>query len=207
MAKGRKAQQSEATRGKLLRVARGLFTRQGYAGTGTDEVVDRAGVTRGALYHHFRSKQALFRAVYEQIEKELAEKLVQSALARSQASRWEQLRAGAEAFLDACLDPAVQRIALVEAPSVLGWETWRSIDAQYGFGLLRAGLQLAMDAGEIEPQPVGPLAHVLLAALNEAALVIARADDVKVARVEVGATVLRLLEGLRVRDVPEMHVP
>ncbi len=131
------------------------------------------------------------------MEKELGEHLVKITLSQPRSTRWAQLQAGAEGFLDACLDPALQRIALIDAPSVLGWETWRSIDAQHGFGLLRAGLQAAMDAGELEPQPVAPLAHLLLAALMEAALVITRADDVKAARAEVGATVNRLLEGLR----------
>lgn len=200
MAKGRKAEQSEATRGDLMKVARALFAERGFAGTGTEEIVERAGVTRGALYHHFRDKEDLFRAVYEQVEQELAEQVVAATLKLSQANRLDQLRAGADAFLDACLDPAVQQIALVDAPSVLGWQAWRAIDAKYGFGLLRAGLEGAMDAGEIAQQPAGPLAHVLLAALTEAALVIANADDVESARSEVGATVLRLLDGLRARD-------
>lgn len=197
MVTGRKAEQSEATRSDLLKVARNLFAEQGYAGTSTEEIVKQAGVTRGALYHHFRDKKALFQAVYEQVEKELGEDLVEIALRLPQASGWERLLAGADGFLDACRDPAVQQIALIDAPSVLGWETWRSIDAEHGLGLLRAGLQAAMDAGEIESHPVAPLAHILLAALMEAALMIARADDVEAARVEVGATVLRLLEGLR----------
>ncbi|MEX0787067.1 MAG: helix-turn-helix domain-containing protein [Dehalococcoidia bacterium] len=197
--KSRKAVQSEATRGELMKVARALFAERGFAGTATEEIAERAGVTRGALYHHFRDKEDLFRAVYEEVEMELAEKVVARTLSLSQATRLEQLRAGAEAFLDACLDPAVQQIALVDAPSVLGWETWRAIDAQYGFGLLRGGLQAAIDAGEIVDQPAGPLAHLLLGALDEAALLIARADDVKAARSEVGAAVLRLLDGLRAK--------
>jgi AcrR family transcriptional regulator len=195
--KGRKAEQSEATRTGLLKVARELFADQGYAATGTEEIVERAGVTRGALYHHFRDKQDLFRAVYEDVERELAERLVAITMARASEGPLEVLRAGCEAFLDACLEPAVQRIALIDAPSVLGWEAWREIDAKYGLGLLRGGLQAAMDAGEIAPQPAELLAHVLLGALDEAALLIARADDVRAARREVGATVLRVLEGLR----------
>jgi len=86
---------------------------------------------------------------------------------------------------------------LLDAPSVLGWETWRRIDAEYGLGLVRQSLQAAMDAGYVDSLPVDPLAHILLGALNEAAMVIARAEDIQAARVEVGAVVDRLLTGLK----------
>ena len=104
---------------------------------------------------------------------------------------------GCQAFLDACLEPAVQRIILLDAPSVLGWETWRRIEAEYGLGLIRQSLQAAMKAGYVDTQPVDPLAHILLGALNEAAMVIARAEDEQSTRAEVGAVVDRLLKGLK----------
>lgn len=195
--KRRKAEQSEGTRRALLDTARALFAARGYAETATEEIVQRAGVTRGALYHHFRDKEDLFRAVYEDLERELAEKI--AAAAMTKADVWDQMLAGAEAFLDACLEPAVQRIALLDAPSVLGWEAWREIGSRYGLGLLKAVLQAAMDAGVIDRRPVEPLAHMLLGAIDEAAMVLARAEDPERARTEVGATVARVLEGLRAR--------
>jgi len=190
-----KAEQSELTQGALLQAAREIFTAKGYAATATEEIVQRAGVTRGALYHHFRDKEELFQAVFEAAERELVEK-VRAAIGSAQLGSWEGLSVGCQAFLDACLEPAVQRIILLDAPSVLGWETWRRIDAEYGLGLVRHGLQAAMEAGDVDPLPVEPLAHMLLGALNEAALLIARAEGVQSARAEVGAVVDRLLKGL-----------
>ena len=190
-----KAEQSELTQGALLQAAREIFTAKGYAATATEEIVQRAGVTRGALYHHFRDKEELFQAVFEAAERELVEK-VRAAIGSAQLGPWEGLSVGCQAFLDACLEPAVQRIILLDAPSVLGWETWRRIDAEYGLGLVRHGLQAAMEAGDVDPLPVEPLAHMLLGALNEAALLIARAEGVQSARAEVGAVVDRLLKGL-----------
>jgi AcrR family transcriptional regulator len=191
-----KAEQSELTRGALLQAACALFTEKGYADTATEEIVQRAGVTRGALYHHFRDKEDLFQAVFEDAERDLVEK-VRTAVDLAKTEPWEGLRVGCQAFLDACLEPAVQRIVLLDAPSVLGWETWRRIDAEYGVGLVRQSLQAAMDAGEVDLLPVDPLAHILLGALTEAAMVIARAEDVQSARAEVGAVVDRLLKGLK----------
>jgi AcrR family transcriptional regulator len=194
--KSRKAEQSEATRRGLIDVARGLFAERGYAQVSTEEIVQRAGVTRGALYHHFSGKRDLFETVFERLEQEVAEKIAAAALVDSDPWRQQQLAIGA--FLDACLDRAVQRIALVDAPSVLGLQRWREIEATYGLALVRAGLQSVMDAGLIEQQPVEPLAHLVFGALTEAGLVIARAEDVGATRAEVGASVDRLLEGLRV---------
>jgi AcrR family transcriptional regulator len=174
-----------------------LFAKKGFAATGTEEIVQRAGVTRGALYYHFRDKQDLFRAVDEEVEADLADKIATAALAKRDP--WARLAAGCNAYLDASFDPAVRRIVLIDAPSVLGWEGWRAIDAKYGMGLLEGGLQAAMDVGAIASQPVTPLAHLLLAALSEACMVIAHADDGARARNEMGASVTRLLEGLRTK--------
>src|SRR4051812_5665408 len=190
-----RAQQSEATRAKLLRVGRDLFARRGFAGVATEEIVRRAGVTRGALYHHFRDKRDLFAAVVEQVEQEVLERVAEAALAESDA--WEQQRAAIDAYLDVCLEPAVQRIVLVDAPSVLGLEAWRDIEARYGLGLVSAGLQSVMEAGYIEQQPIEPLAHLLLGALTEGGLLIARAEDRVAARREVGDSLDRILSGLR----------
>jgi AcrR family transcriptional regulator len=194
-----KAERSEATRSALIATARTLFAQRGYAAVGTEEIVRATGVTRGALYHHFAGKMELFRAVYEDVERELVERIGSSALSSAE-DPLQALHAGAQAFLDACEDPAVQRIALLDAPAVLGWEQWRAIGLQYGFGLVEGTVQAAMDAGLIERQPVRPLAHLLLGAIDEGAMLVARADDGGRTREEVGSSVVRLLEALRPRE-------
>ena len=194
--KNRKAEQSEATRAALIDAARALFSERGYAAVSTEEIVQAAGVTRGALYHHFKDKQDLFAAVVEGIEHQTIEHVAAAAVAETDP--WEQQRAAVGAFLDTCLDPAVQRIVLTDAPSVLGLATWREIEARHGLALVRAGLQLVMDAGLIEEQPIEPLAHMLLGAMAEAGLLIAQAEDPVAARQEVGDSLDRILRGLRV---------
>jgi len=192
-----KAAQSEATTGALVGAARELFAERGYANVGTEEIVQRAGVTRGALYHHFRGgKEALFRAVVVQLSAETAGRV--RAIARAIDDPWDALVAGIDEFLDACATAEVQRILLTDGPAVLGWDVWRAIDADYGLGLLEDALTRAVDAGRLPPQPTRAAAHVLLGALDEAAMVVARADDPLTARAEMGQTVHRLLEGLRV---------
>ena len=189
-------ERSEATRGALISAARPLFAEHGYAGVGTEEIVRAAGVTRGALYHHFDGKRELFEAVYEQIEIELAERIGAAALSGQAGSPLEAMRAGAEMFLKACTEPEVQQIALLDGPSVLGWDRWREIGAEHGLGLIEGTLQAAIDAGEIAEAPVRPLAHVLMGALDEAGMLVARAEDPERTRSEVGRTLDALLAGL-----------
>jgi AcrR family transcriptional regulator len=191
-----KAAQREATVAALIAAARPLFAERGYAGVGTEEIVQAAGVTRGALYHHFRGgKEDLFHAVFVQVSAEVTQTVL--AAAGSAEDPWEALVVGADAFLDACTTPEVQRIVLVDGPSVLGWDVWREADSDYAVTYLEAALQRAMDAGRMVEQPARPLAHVLLGALDEAAMVVARADDQAAAREEMGRTFRRLLEGIR----------
>ena len=190
-----KETRAEATRAQLIATARTLFGERGYAAVGTEEIVRSAGVTRGALYHHFTDKADLFRAVFEEMEAELAERIAGEALSRPGA--WQAHLAAVELFLDACQEPEVQRIALVDAPSVLGWRTWREIEARYWLGLIKVSLQGLMDGGLIAAQPVDPLAQTMLGALAEAGLYVAGADDVPAARAEMAAVVRSLLEGLR----------
>ena len=179
-----------------MNAARELFAARGYAGVGTEEIVNRAGVTRGALYHHFRGgKEELFRAVLVQISAETVQRVARAAIATEDP--WEALVVGSEAFLDACVTEEVQRIMLVDGPSVLGWDMWRAIDSDHGLGLLEMALRRAMDAGRLLPASTTAIAHVLAGALDEAAMVVARADDPIAARAEMGQTVRRLLEGLR----------
>jgi AcrR family transcriptional regulator len=185
----------DSTRSSLPSAARTLFAERGYAGVGTEEIVARAGVTRGALYHHFADKRDLFRAVHEALE----EALVADIGARLDGIQdpWELLVTGVRAFLDACTDPALIQISLLDAPAVLGWQEWREIDARYGLGLITFGLRNAMDRGLFAAQEVTPLAHVLMGGMTEAALVIANADDHEAARREVEPPLLAVLEGLR----------
>lgn len=197
--RSRKADQSEATRAALLAAGRELFAQRGYAAVATEEIVQAAGVTRGALYHHFAGKAELFEAVYEEVERQLVERIAASALSGA-SDPLAALHAGAQAFLDACEDPAVQRIALLDAPSVLGWERWREIGLRYGFGLVQGTVAAAMEAGLIEQQPVEALAHLLLGAIDEGAMLIARAEDGGVTRAQVGASVTRFLDALQPRQ-------
>ena len=190
-----RAARGDATRDALLHAAHDLFAERGYAGVGTEEIVARAGVTRGALYHHFADKRDLFRAVHERLEEGLVAEIGDQI--GGIEDPWDLIVTGVRAFLDACTDPAIMRIALLDAPAVLGWAEWRAIDERYGLGLVSFGLQNAMDRGVLAPRPVRPLAHLLMGAMAEAAMVIANADDPVAARDEVGAPLLALLTGLR----------
>jgi len=190
------AERSQTTRAALIAAARRLFAERGYAGVGTEEIVRAAGVTRGALYHHFAGKRELFEAVYEQVEVELAERIASGALESGAGSPLDAMRAGAEMFLQACTEPEAQQIALLDGPSVLGWDRWREIAAEHGLGLIEGSLAAAMEVGAIPEQPVRPLAHVLMGALDEAAMLVARAEDPETMRAEVGRTLDSLLEGL-----------
>ncbi len=198
----KKAEQSEVTRTALLQAARELFTEHGYAGTATEDIAQRAGVTRGALYYQFGDKSGLFYAVLEGISLSTNEKVVSAMQSgqREQGDLWDQIvRAGTAAYLDACMDPAVQRIGLIEAPAVLGWEEKRELDRKHGISLISSALQELMGAGLIALQPAKPLAHLVLSAVVEAAMYIARADDIPAARKEMGTSLERLLDGMRVR--------
>src|SRR3954466_2773458 len=154
--RGKKA---EATRARLLRVSRDLFAKRGYADVGTEEVVRRAGVTRGALYHHFRDKQDLFRAVFEQTEAEIMQTII--ARVEGLTDPMEELAVGVRAFLDACDDPTLMRIGVRDAPGVLGWEEWREIGNRHGLGLVTGALSWAMDEGQLAGGDVRTLAHLL----------------------------------------------
>jgi len=184
---------SQATRRQLVRSARALFGARGYAGVGTEEIVRAAGVTRGALYHQFRDKADLFAAVAEEVEAEISERIAAGAGAATDPV--EALRAGARLFLDACADPEVERIIMLDAPAVLGWEAWRDLAGRYGLGLVRLGLQSAIDAGVIVPQPIAPLAHILIGALDEAALYVAGAENPAAAREECAEIFDRIVRG------------
>jgi AcrR family transcriptional regulator len=192
------AERSEATRAALISAARPLFAKRGYAAVGAEEIVRAAGVTRGALYHQFPGgKRGLFEAVYEQVETDLTEKIVAGALGGSDPLA--AMRAGAEMFLEACLEPEAQQIVLLDAPAVLGWERWREIAGDHGLGVIEAAVGAAIEAGQIAEQPIKPLAHLLMGALDEAAMFVARAEDQRGALDEMAEALSRMLDGLATR--------
>jgi AcrR family transcriptional regulator len=192
---GRRDAEARATREALIEAALVLFAERGYAGVGTEEIVARAKVTRGALYHHFEDKRDLFRAVFERVEADLMERI--GATMGSADNPWDLMITGMRSFLDACEEPAVKQISLTDAPAVLGWKEWREIDNRHGLGLTRAALEGAVAAGVLRPIAVEPMAHLLVAALSEAAFVIAHAEQPREARADVEEALLQLVEGLR----------
>ncbi len=190
---------SAATSAALVSAARRLFAEHGFAHVGTEAIVQAAGVTRGALYHQFTDKAELFAAVYEQIEQDIMERLDARVSASGISDPIELMKLGAEAWLDTSTEPEVQQIVLLDGPAVLGWTRWREIGLRYGLGLVQAVLGAAIDAGRIPDQPVTPLAHVLVGALDEAALFVARAEDQAAAREQMRSVVTALVAGLEVR--------
>jgi AcrR family transcriptional regulator len=192
------ADRSAATRDALVRAARPLFAEHGFAGVGTEAIVRAAGVTRGAMYHQFADKADLFAAVFEQVEVEVMGRIAGATGSVGDGDPISVMRAGAEAWLDACAEPEVQRIVLIDAPAVLGWERWREVGMRYSLGLVEALLARAIEIGRIAAQPVTPLAHVFIGAVDEAALYVARADDQERAREEMRDVIGRLVSALTV---------
>ncbi|MGH3457790.1 TetR/AcrR family transcriptional regulator [Aeromicrobium sp.] len=190
------AQRSAATRDALLDAARPLFAADGFGRVSADAIAKAAGVTRGAMYHQFADKTELFAAVFEAVEAEVMERIGTSVADSGKTDPIELMRLGARAWLDACAEPAVHRIILVEAPSVLGWERWREVGMRYGMGLVQGLLEHGIESGRVPAQPVVPLAHVMIGALDEAALFLARSDGSARARSEVDDIVDRLIDSL-----------
>jgi AcrR family transcriptional regulator len=185
---------AEDTRRRILATARRLFAEQGYFATGTTEIVAAAGVgTRGALYHHFENKEALFLAVLEEVEVDLAAKVSVVLTGETWFDRLGQALAG---FLDASLDQDVRRILLVDGPAVLGWDAWREVEARYGIGSLTYMLEEGVKEGSVAVADPKSMAHLLLSVIDEAALFIAHAEDSERARIDAGESVTTLLAGL-----------
>jgi len=164
-----------ATRGALVAAARALFAERGFAGVSREEIVERAGVTRGAMYHYFASKEDLFRVVYEEVERDLCEAIATTAMRVDDPV--EQLRLGSIAFLRSAATGEVRRIAVLDSPAVLDAETRQSVAEQYGLGLVREGLHAVDAAGRLAAGPVEQLAPILMAVLHEAATQIADGAD------------------------------
>lgn len=190
-----KVAQREATIRKLIDLGREMFSQYGYAETPMEELVAQAGVTRGALYHHFGSKEGLFKAVLEDVQRDVAHRIDEASASESDA--WGQLMIGCRAFLSASLDPQVQRILLIDAPAVLGWEVWRKTDAENSMRLLRDVFGALMDTGVIGQQPLDALVHLVSGAMNEAALWIARSPQPEQAHEQAVTVLERLLSALK----------
>ncbi|HME14609.1 MAG TPA: TetR/AcrR family transcriptional regulator [Mycobacterium sp.] len=184
----------EQTKATLVAVAREMFARSGYSGVAMQDVCAEAEVTRGALYHHFPSKDGLFRAVCEQVAAEVTARV--AAAAQTKPDAWPRLVAGCRAFLEVSAQDEVRQILLTDAPSVLGWAQLRELDARHGLGLVKLGIQRAIQEGAIEPGPVDTLAHMLVSALNEAAMLIGRSANPNNARNEAMRALDRILAGI-----------
>ncbi|HKC29389.1 MAG TPA: TetR/AcrR family transcriptional regulator [Jatrophihabitans sp.] len=185
-------ERSAATKDALVRAARPLFAEHGFAGVGTEAIVRAAGVTRGAMYHQFADKSELFAAVFEAVEADLTQRIGAAVDGAGLTDPIELMKLGARTWLDACAEPEAHRILLVEAPAVLGWERWREVGLRYGMGLVQTLLAYAISVGRLREQPVEPLAHVFIGALDEAALYVAQSSSPDEAR----AGVVRVLEDL-----------
>jgi AcrR family transcriptional regulator len=191
------AQRSAATRAAIVTAATRLFAARGFDATGIEDIASEAGVSKGALYHHYADKVEVLAAVYEHVEEGLTKRLL--AAAGSKPDPLDALRVGCQTFLDACLDPVIRRIALVEAPVGLGWQRWRAIDARYGFGLLLGGLRAAAESGQVSDEDLDERAQLLLAALIEASLLIGASSKPRAARRTVGRVVDQFIDALALR--------
>lgn len=189
-----RVEKGRETRERLIATGRELFGEGGYEATSIEAILDRAGVARGALYHHFATKEALFDAVLDRLVADIAD--AGAGAARTAADPVESLRAGCGAWLSMAVDPGVQRIALEDAPSVVGWSRWRELDELHTLGGLRANLRAIAATGRLPDAQVDVLAHMVLASVNEAALMIARADDPEAALAAGQAAVDTLIDRL-----------
>ena len=195
----RRVAQGDATRASLVRAARELFGEKGYVDTSIDEIVARAGVTKGAVYHHFDGKEGLFRAVFEQVHTEVTDQAAAEFLG---PDSWTALLNGCALWIDAHLDPAIRTIALQDARAVLGWDEVREIENRFGAVALRGALRKAMHAGVLERRPLRPLALLLMGALGEGCLYIAESNDPGEARSEVLALITDMLGAFRISAEP-----
>jgi len=192
----KKAESAARTCQALERAARELFEQRGFAQVSAEEIVAAAGVTRGALYHHYGGKERLFEAVVEAAMQRLHDNVAEAAGAAGH-DLMAAIKLGIGRFLELATAPRLQRILFIDAPTVLGWQRWRELDARYGLGLLQSALQQAQDAGQVRKQDTRLLAQVLMSAMIEAAMLAAHAPVKATARAEAQDMLGRLLDGLR----------
>ena len=191
----RKIETGKKTAAQLVAVARKYFTTRGYSKTSLEDVVREAGVTRGALYHHFDGKKGLFLSVFDDVQAEIGHRIIE--VDESQLSIWDKFVACNRVFFEACLDSELQQIVLIDAPVVLGWSTWRNIDEKRTLGILRSHLKELIEKEIIKPLPLEPLTHLISGANNETLLWIAGSEDPKKAFEEAWSTITEFLESLR----------
>ncbi len=194
----RTAEDAALTRGRLVAAGRRLFATVGFTAVPVEAIVSEAGVTRGALYHHFRDKSDLFEAVYQEVNEALDAQVSAAGwrAAEETGELWPAFWAGTDTYLDLCVDPMVGRIALLEAPIALGWNRWAELDAQYGPAQFRGFMELLIAAGEVEEQPLDPLTHVLNGAYNEAGRRIVNAQDPAAAQDVYAMSLRHLVTGI-----------
>jgi AcrR family transcriptional regulator len=190
----KKIERGQSTREQLIAIATRLFGERGYEGASIEAVLRESGVSRGALYHHFDSKEALFEAVFEAVETSVSHEIVAATAGIDDPV--DALRAGSVAWVRLAADPLVRRVVIIDAPAVLGWDRWREIETRYGLGLLKVAVQGVADAGRLQAELVDLFAHMVLAAMNEIAQLVARADDADAAIRKGEAAVDELLKRL-----------
>jgi AcrR family transcriptional regulator len=190
---------SQNARERLVAVATELFGERGYHQTGTEEIVRRSGVTRGSLYHHFADKAAVFEEVFDRADQRVSSAVRAAANAAIERGEdpWSVFLAGWDALLDTAVDEPLQRIRVIDAPAVLGWQRWQERNARYTVANIEAGLVRLLEHGMLAPQPVAPLAVLLMGLSNQAVAAIAGAAEPLRARREIGEAVRRVLDGLR----------
>ncbi|WP_188067872.1 TetR/AcrR family transcriptional regulator [Brevibacillus brevis] len=190
-----KAEQKQQTMQKLIEVAREMFSKKGYADAAMEDIVKQAGVTRGALYHNFGSKEGLFEAVLASVQQEIGER-VEAEAAKSEEP-WQQLILGCLAFVSSAVEQRNKRILLIDGPSVIGWEKWRRMDEENSMRHLREQLQTIQEQGYLRPVSIDALTHLLSGAMNEAVLWISETPDQEKSLEEISAAMTLLLEGYR----------
>ncbi|CAM2747119.1 TetR family transcriptional regulator [Mycobacterium intermedium] len=189
-------ERSAATREALTTAARRLWGQRGYADVGTPEIAKEAGVTRGAMYHQFADKAALFGAVVEAVEQDVMGRMAVLVAESGATTPADAIRAAVDAWLEVSGDPEVRQLILLDAPAVLGWAAFRDVAQRYSLGMTEQLIGEAIKAGQLARQPVRPLAQVLIGALDEAAMYIATAEDPKRARKETRQVLRRLIDGM-----------
>jgi AcrR family transcriptional regulator len=192
------AERSAATQAAVLTAARRLWGERGYAAVSTPDIAAAAGVTRGAMYHQFPDKAKLFLAVLEAVEADVIERLAAAVAAARAKTPGAALRTAADAWLEIASEPEVRQLVLLDAPSVLGWAAFREVALRYGLGMTEQLLTAAIDAGELEAQPVRALATVMIGALDEAAMSIANAEDPEAEKAAVRKVIRSVIDGLLV---------
>lgn len=193
--RSRRADYSESTKEALVDSAVDLFTGNGYTATSLDAIVKRARVTKGALYHHFSGKQALFEAAFTKVSVRATTQL--TAAIDNAATPWERALDGVQEFMKVCLDPSYQRLVIREAPAVMGFERWREAEEQHSYGIVRTVLGQLIEEGELGEVPVEATARMMFASLAAGAQIIAEADDPRTASADVLTVLIHMIDGIR----------